>query len=61
MTKAFKCDICGKYIDGSPSYKATITNRHVDPRDESPDSYLDLCSECGTPLWGKEVTKYVKK
>ena len=57
MSKAFKCDICHKYFDGSHEFEIKITNRFVDMRDGEVTRTLTVCSKCGGELWDARTEK----
>ena len=48
--KAFKCDICKKYIEGVSDYGIKLTDRQVDIRDGEPYIEGDLCDKCYNEL-----------
>ena len=44
--KAFKCEMCKKYVDGSVDYTLSILDRFMDERDGSPTKEYDICNKC---------------
>lgn len=52
MAKAFKCDVCNKYYDGSPN-----AIYFIDPKGNTINR-RDACDECLTTLNNIELTTF---
>lgn len=49
MARAFKCDRCGRYVDGEPKYYGRALT-YGPPLTTKPDLHKDLCPECWESL-----------